>query len=260
MNSQFDIFSAIYNNVKDCKYDYAVLPWGATEPHNYHLPYLTDCYLAHDISLDAVIKAYNNARIKGMVLPPIPLGSQNPGQRELPFCFHARYETQKAILTDIVASLDYQKFDKLIIVNGHGGNSFKNMIRDLAVDYPHFLIVVSDWFTILPQSEFFEEIDDHAGEMETSVMMHYRPDLVNLEVAGDGHYRAFKAKSLLDGTGWAPRNWAKASEDTGIGNPKKSSAEKGKKCADAVSNKLSELFVEIVKDDLYSKSIKNCSI
>lgn len=251
MNSRFDMLSAIYNDTKNQKYDYAVLPWGATEPHNYHLPYLTDYYLAHDISVDAVIKAYDVYKVKGMVLPPIPLGSQNPGQRELPFCLHARYETQKAILTDIVSSLDYQGIKTLIIINGHGGNSFKNMIRDLAVDYPHFLVVVSDWFSIPVQKEFFEEKDDHAGEMETSVMMHYHPELVDLELAGEGTYTPFKTQSLQDGIGWTPRNWGKVSKDTGIGNPKKSSAEKGKRCAEAVSQKLADLFRDLVKKEIY---------
>ena len=251
MNSQFDLLSAIYHETKDQKYDFAVLPWGATEPHNYHLPYLTDCYMSHDISIDSVIKAYNKEKIKGMVLPAIPLGSQNPGQREQPFCLHARYETQKAILTDIVASLDYQGIQKLFIVNGHGGNNFKNMIRDLAVDYPHFLIISSDLFAIEPQAGYFEEKDDHAGEMETSVMMHYYPQLVDLTLAGDGTYTPFCSKSLRSGTGWTPRNWMKVSKDTGIGNPHKATAGKGEKYANVVTDKLSQLFIEVVKEDIY---------
>lgn len=251
MNSQFDILTAIYNDIKDQQYKYAVLPWGATEPHNYHLPYLTDCYLSHDISVDAVVKTYRKAGIKGMVLPPIPLGSQNPGQRELPFCLHTRYETQRAILGDIVSSLNYQGITTLIIVNGHGGNNFKNMIRDLAIDYPDFLIATSDWFALTPQKEFFDEIDDHAGEMETSVMMHYHPELVDLNLAGSGKYTPFSSKSLVEKIGWIPRNWAKVSEDTGIGNPQKSTAEKGARCADFASEKLSELFIDLANRDIY---------
>ncbi|WP_165020624.1 creatininase family protein [Dysgonomonas sp. ZJ279] len=248
---KFDIQSVSYNDTKDKKFDYAILPWGATEPHNYHLPFLTDCYLAHDISVDAVRKVYERSDLKGMILPTIPLGTQNTGQRELPFCLHTRYETQKAILTDIVASLDYQGVHALIIVNGHGANNFRNMIRDLAVDFPNFFIVVADWFKVVSQTGYFEETDDHAGEMETSVLMHYRPDLVDLSMAGDGTYKPFKAQTLREGIGWTPRNWAKVSEDTGVGNPHKSTAEKGKKFADAVSDKLAQLFIEVAKGDIY---------
>ena len=56
-----------------------------------------------------------------MVLPYVTAGSQNPGQRGLDFCIHYRYETQKAILSDIVASLYAQGYRKMVIINGHGG-------------------------------------------------------------------------------------------------------------------------------------------
>lgn len=249
--SKLDIFTATYHDIKSLPYDYAVLPWGATEPHNYHLPYMTDCLLAHDISLDAVTKAYRKGQVRGLVLPTIPLGSQNPGQRELPFCLHARYETQKSILTDVVASLDYQGIHSLIIVNGHGGNNFKNMIRDLDVDYPHFVISESSWFTIIPQNDYFEIKDIHAGELETSVMLHYRPDMVDMSIAGNGLYAPFKSQSLRDGVGWLPRHWGKVSKDTGMGNPCKASAEKGRQYADVVTDKLADLFIDIAKDNIY---------
>lgn len=248
---KFDILSVNYHDTKDLKYDYAVLPWGATEPHNYHLPYLTDCFLSHDIAADAVRKAYEKGEVRGMILPAVPFGTQNAGQRELPFCIHTSYDTQRGILTDIVRSLDYQGIKTLIIVNGHGANNFRNMIRDLAVNYPDFLIVVSDWFRIIHPKGYFEEPDDHAGEMETSVMIHYRPELVDMSIAGDGKYIPFKAKSLQEGTGWTPRNWSKISKDTGVGNPHKSSAEKGKKYAKAVSDKLAEMFIELGSEDIY---------
>ena len=83
-----------------------------------------------------------------MVLPPVTYGSQNPGQRDYPFCLHARYETQRAILGDVVAALHLQGIRKLIIVNGHGGNSFKNMIRDLSVDFPDFLIAAATMYML----------------------------------------------------------------------------------------------------------------
>lgn len=247
----FDLLVAKYNDTKDITYDYAVLPWGATEPHNYHLPYLTDCYLSHDVAVDAVVLAYERKGVRGMVLPFIPFGSQNPGQLELPFCLHGRYETQKAILTDIIDSLVRQGINKLIIVNGHGGNSFKNMIRDLAVDYPSFLLSFANWFNIIPPMDFFEEPDDHAGEMETSVLMYYRPELVDLSVAGDGTYTPFKAHTLREGVGWIPRNWSKVSKDTGVGCPHKSTAEKGKRYAAAVIDKLADFFIELTTEELY---------
>ena len=246
-----DLLSASYGEIKKKKYNLAILPWGATEPHNYHLPYLTDSILSYHISIDALKLAMQNENVQGMVLPPVTFGSQNPGQRELTFCIHSRYETQKAILTDIVASLHGQGICKLVIVNGHGGNSFKNMIRDLAVDYPDFLIALVDWFAIVPQAGYFEEKDDHAGEMETSVMMYYHPELVSLNDAGDGAAKPFAISSLNEKTAWIPRHWTKVSSDTGIGNPKKSSPEKGEVYAKAVIEKIGKLFSEFATVDIY---------
>lgn len=186
-----------------------------------------------------------------MVMPYITAGSQNPGQRELDFCIHYRYETQKAILSDIVASLYAQGYRKMVIINGHGGNTFKSMIRDLSLDYPDFLIASSEWFAFVPAKEYFDEPGDHADELETSVMMHYHPELVNLDEAGNGDYKKFTSQMLNEKVAWIPRNWQKVSQDTGIGNPKKASAGKGKKYAEAVVAKYALLFEELVHKELY---------
>ncbi|KAA6314288.1 creatinine amidohydrolase [termite gut metagenome] len=247
-----DLVIENYGNVKDVEYAYAVLPWGATEPHNYHLPYMTDCYLAHDIAVDAVGKAWSTYNIRGMVLPPIPLGAQNPGQRELSFCIHARYETQKLVLNDIVDSLSFQGIRILVIMNGHGGNYFKSMIRDMTIDYPEMLIVNCDWFAIEPREGYFDEkFDDHAGEQETCVMMHYHPELVDLSTAGNGDGKPFNIESLNKKIGWIPRDWSKISTDTGVGNPKKSTAGKGAKYINLVTDKIAILFNELVNKSPY---------
>lgn len=168
------------------------------------------------------------------------------------FCIHTRYETQKAILTDIVASLHHQGIRKMVIINGHGGNNFKNMIRDLAVDYPDFLLFTTEWFTIVPPANYFEEKDDHAGELETSVMLHYHPEWVEMKMAGTGESKPFALSSLNEKIAWTPRNWLRVSEDTGIGNPMKATAEKGKRYAAEVTRRLVKLLTEIAQhNDLY---------
>ena len=219
-NKGTDLLVSSFGDVLNKKYDLVILPWGATEPHNLHLPYLTDCILSHSIAVDAAKIAKDHFGVNSMVMPPITLGAQNPGQRELSFCIHARYETQKAILTDIVSSLHIQGINKLVIINGHGGNCFKNMIRDLSIDYPDFLIATSEWYTVLPE-------------------------LVNLKNAGKGKYKSFALESLREKVAWIPRNWQKVSEDTGIGDPALSTAEKGKCFANAIADKYAQLFAEL---------------
>ena len=103
------------------------------------------------------------------------------------------------------------------------------MIRDLVFVYPDFLIIAADWFSIVSPKDYFEAaVDDHAGESETSVMMHYHPELVNLAEAGDGESHPFAIPSLNEKVGWAPRHWDKADRQQGR-NPKKASAEKGER-------------------------------
>jgi creatinine amidohydrolase len=251
MNREIDLSVSNYGTTRPLDYDMALLPWGATEPHNLHLPYLTDCILSHDIAVDAAEEALKRYGLRAMVMPPVTLGSQNPGQRDLKFCVHARYETQKAVLTDIVASLCNQGIRRVLIVNGHGGNNFKNMIRDLAVDMPQMLIATAEWFKAANPKEYFDRPDDHADELETSVMMHYHPELVRLEEAGSGENRGFAADTLRSGMAWLPRNWAKVSHDTGIGSPALATAEKGGRFAAACASRFATLIHDLCQDDLY---------
>ena len=255
MNKIIDLSVSNYGTTSQYDYDVVILPWGATEPHNLHLPYLTDSILSHDVAEESAQIALENYGVHAMVLPPVMMGAQNPGQRDLKFCIHYRYDTQRAILTDIVTSLHNQGFSKLVIINGHGGNSFKSMIRDLAVDFPDFLIVSSEWYTVLPGKEWFDDPGDHADELETSVMMHYHPELVNIKEAGDGKSHPFALESLRNKTAWLPRHWTKVTSDTGIGNPRLATAEKGRRFAKAVAAKYALLLKELASvksmNDLY---------
>ena len=257
MNREIDLSVSAYGVTRGLDYDVALLPWGATEPHNLHLPYLTDAILSHDVAVDAAQMALEQYGVWAMVMPPVAMGAQNPGQRDLKFCIHYRQQTQCAILTDIVESLAHQGLRKLVIINGHGGNAFKGMIRDLAVDYPDFMILSSEWFTVLPAKDWFDEPGDHADELETSVMMHYHPELVNLSEAGPGQARPFALASLREKVAWLPRHWTRVTDDTGIGNPHLATAEKGKRFAEAVAAKYALLIKELAEvrslDELYER-------
>jgi creatinine amidohydrolase len=239
-----------WKQVKNENYQVAILPWGATEPHNYHLPYGTDSLETSKIAEEAAEKAWKKGA-KVMVLPTIPLGVQNPGQIDLPFCLHTKPSTQILVFKDIVEALYNQGIRKLVLMNGHGGNDFKPMIREIQPQFPEMLISLVEWFKILNLSEYFEEDGDHAGEMETSVIMHYFPHLVlPLEKAGDGKAKSSKLQGVLNKTAWIPRQWNKVSEDTGVGNPKKASAEKGEKYLEEVTSKIAEFFIEFSECDL----------
>lgn len=250
-NPPFDLTCATFGDTRSAHYDIAILPWGATEPHNLHLPYLTDALTSRAVALDAARLAHEQYGLNAIVLPTIPLGAQNPGQRDLKFCIHYRYDTQRAVLTDTVASLAHQGMHRLLIVNGHGGNSFKPMIRDLAVDYPDMLIATAEWYRLRDARDYFDAPGDHADELETSVMMHYYPHLIDLSKAGEGHSTTFRSEILASGRAWVPRNWLRVSTDTGIGDPRQATAEKGARFAADVTATLARLIADLTATSLY---------
>lgn len=248
-----DLTNTNYGSIKDIEYKLAILPWGAIEAHNYHLPYLTDSILSHAIAVDAAVKVYADSGVNVMVLPSVDGGSQNPGQHKLPFCIHYRYETQKAILNDTIDALERQGINRLLIINGHGGNSFKNMIRDLYIDHPNFIIATTEWYRVENSKNYFEAtIDDHAAETESSVMLYYYPDKINLSEAGDGNSVAnFAIDGLNDGIAWVPRHWDKLSVDSGVGSPHLATRQKGEIFAKEIVEKLSKFITDFATKNLY---------
>src|SRR5438132_501443 len=232
--------------VKETSFEVAVLPWGACEAHNYHMPYGTDILEADFISAEAARLAWGNG-IKVIVLPTIPFGV-NTGQHDVKLDMNMNPSTQLIVLRDVVTTLDRHGIHKLIIVNSHGGNDFKTMIRELGLQFPKMFLCSCDWFKSIDQKEFFENKDDHAGEMETSLLLHLRPDLVlPLSEAGDGSAKKFKFTAIREGWAWAERQWTKVTESTGVGDPRKATKEKGEKYFKAVTEKVARFMEEVAK-------------
>ncbi len=243
-----------WRTVEETPYEVAILPWGATEAHNYHLPYGTDVFEAEAVAAEAARIAWESGA-KVTVLPCIPFGV-NTGQFDVKLDINMNPSTQLAVLRDIVEVLNRQGIYKLIILNSHGGNDFKTMIRELGLAYPKMFLCQCHWFRALDQKLYFENKDDHAGEMETSIIMHLRPGLVRpLSEAGDGAAKSFRMKGIQEGWAWAERTWLKVTKDTGVGDPRKASAEKGERFFKDVTAKVAQFFREVAeadRDDLYA--------
>jgi len=237
--------------IKGINYELAILPWGATEAHNYHLPYTTDVIQSEYIANASAKQAWDNGA-KVMVLPTIPFGV-NTGQLDIKFVINIMPSTQQAILWDVVHSLRNQKIPKLLILNGHGGNDFKPMIREIQTAIPAVIIATLNWWQIVKDKEYFVEPGDHGGEMETSNMLYIVPDLVlPLTEAGDGKERKLKLDAFKQGWAWTQREWRFASEDTGIGNPKAGTAEKGKLYLEAIISKIADFVTGFAKADAHN--------
>jgi|GEM_PF-1876567 len=117
-------------------------------------------------------------------------------------------------------------------------------------------VAFCNWFQSLDKSEYFDHPEgDHADEMETSLILNFHPELVRpLDEAGDGSAREFKIEALREDWAWAERKWSQVTEDTGVGDPRQASAEKGKVFFKAVTEKVSRLLIDLAAadvDDLY---------
>lgn len=255
MTTNIELEKSFYKEILENEIEIAILPWGSTEAHNYHLPYSSDNIHSKYVAVESAKIAFQSgARI--IVLPGIPYGV-NTGQLEIKLDINLNPSTQFAILNDITFSLVKHKIKKLVILNGHGGNDFKQIIRELQVKYPEIFLCTINWWQVYNDKEYFNEPGDHAGEMETSVMMYIAPDKIkNISVAGNGKEYKFKIQGLKEKWVWAQRQWSKASRDTGIGNPKNASAEKGKIFIESIINKIATFLIELDKTelkDLYEK-------
>ena len=233
--------------IRTTRFEVAVLPWGATEAHNTHLPYATDNFETDAVAASAAERAWSRgARI--LVLPCVPFGV-NTGQREVPFCLNMMPSTQTAVIRDLLPSLADHGIRKLVIFNGHGGNDFKQIIRELQSS-TSILLVQVNWWQVVPASQFFDEPGDHAGELETSAMLLLRPDLVRpLESAGQGKARRHRIAAFREGWAWMPRPWTKVTDDTGVGNPAKATAEKGARYFAAVSEAIGVFLSDLAAAD-----------
>jgi creatinine amidohydrolase len=219
----------------------AVLPWGATEAHNWHLPYGTDVIEATEIARRGAELAHERGAHVA-VLPTIPFGNDEQ-QLDQVCTISITTATALALLGDVARSLSQQNIDRLVLLNAHGGNQFQPMVRDVQAKFG-ILIVVANFWQMAPEAlQTFDEPGDHAGELETSLLLHVCPDLVELQHAGDGARRPFAVPGLSQPGVWTPRPWSAVHPDTGCGDPSRATAEKGARYFEAVSAAVADLFV-----------------
>jgi creatinine amidohydrolase len=231
----------------------AVLPWGAIECHNMHLPYGTDAMTVTRVGELGCQKAWQQgARV--YLLPTVAFGVDT-NMLAFPLVINMNPSTQLAVLKDVIASLKAACVRKLLILNGHGGNDFNPMQREL-FDCGVF-IASCNWYNVCEDvaAGIFTQTGDHADEMETSIGLHLFPDLMApLTQADEGRVRASRFKALNEGWVKITRPWDKLTTNSGVGDPRGGTAEKGRRYIDAVVEKLAPFLVEFANaemDDLF---------
>jgi creatinine amidohydrolase len=228
-----------------------VIPFGATEPHNLHLPYSTDTLEATIIGSKACEKAHHQGA-KVMLLPTIPFGTET-NQREFPLSINLNPSTLLQMIKDILQGLEYNGIRKVVLLNSHGGNEFKPFLREL-YGQTKIHLFLCDWFKSIGadlMQQYFKDPGDHAGEVETAIIMAYWDHLVAKDpktgayLADAGTIQHTQLNAVNQGWISITRPWHLATTESGAGNPAGGQAEQGKLFVEAVTDRISNFLVEL---------------
>lgn len=211
--------TATSTDVQELRPRVAVLPVGSFEQHGTHLPLITDtviaCVIAREIADTHPVH----------LLPPLTLSCSHE---------HAAFagtvsisaRTLHAVIDDIRASLTLSGIHKLVIVSGHGGNYvLSNVVQEANVDGPAVSLfpLGADWDRARDDGGLVSDrhADMHAGEIETSILLHAAPELVGEGYADADHDGGDRSHLLVHGVGPYTRTGV-------IGFPSRATADKGK--------------------------------
>lgn len=248
------------SDVRERDFQVALLPMGATEPHNLHLPYGTDSFEALHLS-DRCCQKANELGGRVLQLPVVPYGTETNLQA-FPLAMNLQPTTLFRMLGDLVKSLEASGIYKLLIMNSHGGNDFKPFLREI-YGKSKVHVFLCNWYQMIRDvaNSICEHPDDHAGEMETSLILMFRPDLVRYQVdhanegssklaADAGARRPLRFEALREGWVGLSRPWHLLTTNSGSGNPHAASAAKGQQLAAAIVDRIAPFLAELSQAEI----------
>jgi creatinine amidohydrolase len=229
----------------------AVLPVGTVEQHGPHLPLVTDVLTATEMSRMAVEQMRQEA-----VLMPSVYYSFNEHHLDFPGTIAVKGETIINYVTDIGLSLAHHGFRKILLVNGHGSNvPFLDIAARNITNKTEAICAMASWWSLIPRDLLAKLRESeypggmaHGCELETSVLMHLRGDLVQMDKAErdisfqptEFFYWDLQAPSPIFFQEW----FSRYSRTGTVGDPTKASAEKGRMFVEAVVERMVALIRE----------------
>lgn len=220
-----------YNKI-DSKEKYAIIPIGSLEQHGDHLPFSTDSiiveYLANKISEE----------IPAIVLPTITYGISF---EHLPlFNISLHHSTLLKIMSDVCKSIiNTVGIDKIVILNGHHGNI--GMLNYIAQEV-YFDVSKTASINFINYWQTLKKEFDHGGEIETSLVLAIRPDLVKMKYAKKSDNKLNKTKIAYQSLTNIPGSFQKLTGNGIWGDPRKASGRKGM----VLINEILEKMVETI--------------
>ncbi|HIB74050.1 MAG TPA: creatininase family protein [Candidatus Marinimicrobia bacterium] len=249
MINEWDLTQTNQARLKQHMPNVAVLGSSAIEAHNYHLPEGQD-FLHTEAIVKRVAQMAWEKTSSVICLPTIPYGV-DCNLLEFPLTIHVKQTTLDLMLTEIVASLAHHGIRKIVLINGHGGNDFTPLVRQIQADLGVFIF----WCNVYEvgqdkHNEIFDTADDHAGELETSMALALFPELVELEQADSGASRPFQFEALEQGWIKTSRMFSNLNDHCGNADPSLSTAEKGQQYLDFICNRISNFLIELAEADV----------
>jgi creatinine amidohydrolase len=246
MINEWDLTATNLHRLSQRRYEVAVLPVAAIEAHNRHLPEGQDLRHTTYVARRCCETAWTECSSL-ICLPPIPYGV-DCNLMSFPLSIHVSQATLDAMVRDIVVSLLKHEIRKIVIINGHGGNDFTPLVRQVQSDLPVH-VFLCDWWKVGHDryDQIFDAPDDHAGEFETSVALALYPELVEHDVAADGQARPFRFEALEQGWVRTSREFSRLNDHCGVGDPSQATAEKGHEYLDLVCDRISRFLIELAR-------------
>ena len=220
-------------------------PIAACEQHSGHLPVFTDSILVGAVA-DGVER---NLRGQVLLLPVLWMGAS---EHHLPFggTLTATLPTYELMLMDLLSPLLKDGFSRIMLLNGHGGNidPLHMALRRLDALFPKAVLTGAAYWEIAEaeiaaQCHGPRKVMGHACEIETSMMMHLRPDLVRTELILDDPDETPEA---ITGLFWA-RDFGRRTDHGAVGYPEKANAERGRAMLEGVVQKVTEVVIQTLR-------------
>ncbi len=225
----------------------AVQPIGAVEQHGPHLPLGTDSIVAESVATEAIARFSGSA----LLLPTIAVALSRE-HLWAPGTISLSPQTLLSLLDDVGQSLQSAGVNRLVFLNGHGGNSaiLRVICRELRIQYGLMTFLAHPQ---LPLDQGGVAQDDtemgfavHAGRVETSIMLYLRPELVVLDRAarhvpewlGDFEHIGFGKEVTF---GWSSQDFGATGV---IGDPTLATTDQGKLAFESAVNR----FVEVLSE------------
>ena len=230
-----------------------VLPVGSLEQHGHHLPVATDTILVKEVAAVGVDRVAEEVPV--LTLPPIWAGF-SPHHADFGGTVTVSFDRLHRYVEDVVSSATVYGFDAVLLLNGHGGNNalISTAVNTIGVDHPGLEVVGVTYFALA--DSFIDEIREseiggmsHGGEFETSLMLHFRPEMVR-ESASESSVREARydhaGQEMFDsGPLSVYRPFSEYSDVGVLGKPRLASAEKGEAISELLGDELERLLRQV---------------